>query len=121
MGQAKSVKRTITKAELLGAISGDSEFSILAEGEAFVVIRWSNGEENAVFNLAQGEVTVGAPTPGAERKMSYLASRLEAEVVGEDENASVGGGGGGTGGLGVTRFAWPALVVVLTALLIWRW
>ena len=121
MGQSKSVKRTITKAELMRVIADDREFSVLAEGEAFVVIRWSNGEENAVFNLVQGEVTVGAPTSGAERKMNYLASRLEAEVIGDDENLPVGASGGGGAKLNVLRFAWPMLVVVLTALLIWRW
>ncbi len=68
MAGTMSIKRTIAKADLLRAIEGDGEFSVLAEGNAFAVIRWSDGQENAVFNLVQGEITVGSPTPGANFK-----------------------------------------------------
>lgn len=117
-----SIKRTIAKGDLMQAITGDSEFSVLAEGDAFAVIRWTNGQENAVFNLVQGEITVGSPTPGALAKMNALATQFGAEVVGGQEG--VAGGGRPNDAEedgGFMRLAWPVVVVTLVLLLIWRW
>ncbi len=122
MADTMSIKRTIAKADLLQAIQGDGEFSVLAEGNAFAVIRWTNGQENAVFNLVQGEITVGTPTPGALAKMNQLAAQFGAEVIGAEENLPVGSrqNSDDEGG-GFMQMAWPVVVLTLIMLLIWRW
>lgn len=122
MADTMSIKRTIAKADLLQAIDGDGEFSVLAEGNAFAVIRWTNGQENAVFNLVQGEITVGSPTPGARAKMNQLAAQFGAEIIGAEENLPVGNrqNSDDEGG-GFMQMAWPVVVLTLIMLLIWRW
>ncbi|MEM8484429.1 MAG: hypothetical protein AAF564_02715 [Bacteroidota bacterium] len=122
MADTMSIKRTIAKADLMQAIDGDGEFSVLAEGNAFAVIRWTNGQENAVFNLVQGEITVGTPTPGAMAKMNQLAAHFGADIIGAEENLPVGSRSDGEDGAdGFMRLAWPLVVVTLVMLLIWRW
>lgn len=122
MAATMSIKRTIAKADLMQAIAGDNEFSVLAEGNAFAVIRWTNGQENAVFNLVQGEITVGSPTPGAITKMHTLATQFGAEVVGGEEHKPGGSRSDEAAeDGGFMRLAWPVVVATLVMLLIWRW
>lgn len=117
-----SIKRIIPKADLLRAIEGDSEYSVLAEGNAFVVLRWSNGKDNAVFNLVQGEITVATPSQSAMNKMNQLADKFDANIIARDENLPVqSNGDNDTDGARSTWFGWPVMVVTLLILLIWRW
>lgn len=117
-----SIKRTIQKADLLRAIEGDSEYSVLAEGNAFVVLRWTNGQDNAVFNLVQGEITVGTPSDAALRKMNHLADQFGADIIGKDENLPVQSSGDDDAlDSSGTWYGWPIMVVTLLILLVWRW
>ncbi len=118
MSQMKSVKRTITRDEFMGAIEGDSEFSIMADGRAFTVVRWSNGIDHAVFNYTQGEIAVGSPSAGALAKMQYLADTFQAEIVGNEGVAPAGDDEDSTTS---TWIGWPIMVVTLLILLVWRW
>ncbi len=122
MSHMMSIKRTISKTDLLKAIQGDTEFSVLAEGDAFLVLRWSDGQENAVFNLVKGEVTVGTPTVQIMAKMKDLAGKCHAEIVGKDEELDTQEeGSGGLISNRSTWIGWPILVVVLLTLLIIKW
>ncbi len=121
MSHSASIKRTISKSEFIDAIAGDTQFSILAEGEAFMVARWNNGQENAVFNLVQGEISVGSPSATALEKMKVLARQFSAEVIGDEDDLPVRSDNKRNENNGMAGFVWPALVVALLVLLIWRW
>ncbi len=119
MSHMMSIKRTITKDEFMGAIEGDSEFSVMADGRAFTVLRWSNGVEHAVFNYTQGEITVGSPSEAVLAKMRYLADSFQAELVSEEEGMMPAGDD--EGDVRSTWIGWPIMVVTLIILLVWRW
>ena len=118
MSYMMSIKRTISKADFMQVIEGDSEFSVMADGRAFTVLRWSNGKEHAVFNYAQGEISVGSPSDAVLAKMHALSKALQADLVGEEDDLPAAGAGGS---VSVTWIGWPIMVVTLLILLIWRW
>ena len=99
-------------------IEGDDEFSVMADGHSFAVLRWTNGNEHAVFNYTHGEITVGTPSPAVHEKMSALASTFQAELIGEEDDIP---NPGEKGSVDVTWIGWPIMVVTLLILLIWRW
>ena len=72
MSYIVSIKRLISKADLLFAIDGDEEFTILSEGDGFVDLVWSVGEEKTSFHLVQSEITVTTSSDKALKKYTIL-------------------------------------------------
>lgn len=117
-----SIKRPISKADLLRAIDGDEEFSVVSEGDAFIDLVWSDGEEKATFNLVQGEISVTTPSDNALEKMNHLAEKLGAVVIGEEDDLPIPKDiERGVFTNRVTWIGWPIIVILLSILLIWRW
>ena len=117
-----SIKRPITKADLLRAIDGDGEFSILSEDDASIDLVWFDVDETATFNLVQGEITVTTPSDNALEKMNHLAEALGAVVIGEEDDLLMPANiERGVFTNRVTWIGWPIMVIVLSVLLIWRW
>ena len=122
MSYIVSIKRPISKADLLMAIDGDEQFAIVSEGDNFIDLVWSVGEERATFNLVQGEITATTPSDKALEKMNHLAEKLSAVVIGEEDDLPVPTDmQRGVFSNRVTWIGWPIIVVVLLILLIWRW
>lgn len=114
--------RPIRKDELLAIVGDDSELSIVAEGEDWLAIAWSRGDEQALFNFARGRLSLTSPSRAAGQKSCALAERLGAIVVGEEDGlpsppAMPSGIFAGRS----SWIGWPVLVIVLTALLVWKW
>lgn len=122
MSYVVSIKRPISKHDLFAATEGDQEFSIVSEDDGAVVLTWARGEEQAMFNLYQGEIVVTTPSDGAWEKMNQLAQTLGAAVIGEEDDIPVQPEvRRGIFANRVTWIGWPVLVVLLSALLLWRW
>ncbi len=122
MSYVVEVIRPIQKDEVLTLIHDDAEMSVIAEGENWIDFAWSCGAEQAIFNFAQGRISVTTPSEEAWSKAQVLAQRLEATVIGEENDlpnrpeikrgilASRS-----------TWIGWPILVVLLGVLLVWKW
>jgi len=104
------------------AIDGDEQFAILSEGDNFIDLVWSAGEDKATFNLVQGEITVTSPSEKALEKMDFLAEKLKAVVIGEEDDLTIQAEiKQGIFSNRVTWIGWPIMVIALLILLIWRW
>lgn len=98
MSYIVEVIRPIRKEEIVSLVRNDSELSIIAEGEKWVDVAWSRGDEQAVFNFAPGRISVTTPSEGAWEKTQALAQRLRAVVIGENSEPAGGKAEG---------FCWP--------------
>ena len=128
MSYIVSIKRLIAKSDILIAIDGDDEFSILSTDDNNVELIWTAGEERTTFYLAQGEIIAHTPSDPAWQKLHQLADQLGAVVIEEENDLptryDVPIRPELQQGLFTNRetwIGWPVLVVVLLALLIWRW
>ncbi len=128
MSYIVSIKRLISKSDLLMAIDGDDEFAILSKDDNDAELVWTVGEERTTFYLAQGEIIATTPSDKAWEKMHPLAERLNAVVIGEENDLPTFNEvpiwpevKQGIFANRATWMGWPILVVVLLALLIWRW
>jgi hypothetical protein len=122
MSYIVEVLRPIQKEEVAAVVREDSEMSVIAEGKNWIDFAWSRGEEHAVFNFAQGRISVTTPDEGAWEKAHVMAQRLGAAVIGEEDdlpNRPQTRSGVFAGRS--TWIGWPILVVVLAALLAWKW
>lgn len=114
--------RPIRKDELLAIVDDDAELSVVAEGDDWLAIAWSRGDEQALFNFARGRLSLSTPSQAAAEKSCSLAERLGAIVLGEEDGAPSrpamppGIFAGRSSWIG-----WPVLVIILTALLAWKW
>jgi hypothetical protein len=78
-------------------------------------------EDRAELNLSQGEITVTTPSDAARHKMIQLSKKLDAVVIGEEDNLPIRSQTGtGMFANRQTWIGWPIFVVVLSALLIWK-
>ena len=122
MSYIVEILRPIQKEEVAALVREDSEMSVIAEGTNWIDFAWSRGEAHAVFNFAQGRISVTTPGDEAWEKARVMAQRLGATVIGEEDDLA----GRPQAGAGVlagrsTWIGWPVLVVVLGALLAWKW
>jgi len=122
MSYIVSIKRPISKSDLLAAIEGDDQFSVVTDGDNDVTLAWLKGDERATFSLSQGEITVTTPSEHAWQKMDDLAGKLDAAVIGEEDDPPVHSNvEAGIFANRQTWIGWPVLVIILAALLIWKW
>ena len=122
MSYIVSVKRVLTKPEVLALVVTDSSLAILREDADTLDITWSDGAEESLFQLVGGELQATTPSTAAANKLSHIAKLLDASVVGEEDLAP----SPSTLRPGVfsgrnTWIGWPLMVLILTALLVWRW
>ncbi len=122
MSYVVEVIRPIQKKEVLTLIHDDAELTIIAEGENWIDFTWSRGGGQVMFNFAQGRISVTTPGEEAWAKAQALAERLEAAVIGEEDDLpnrreiKQGLLAGRS-----TWIGWPILVVLLGGLLAWKW
>ncbi len=122
MSYIVEILRPIRKEELLAIVGSDSELAVLEEGDGWVDVRWARGDDRAVFTLAQGRISVTTPGDGAWEKAQAFARHLNAAVIGEEDEIPLrkeikrGVFAGRS-----TWIGWPILVLVLLAMLIWKW
>ncbi len=122
MSYIVSIKRPISKSDLLSAIEGNAQFSIVSQGDNYIDLLWKAGEESATFNLSQGEITVTTPSDKAWQKMNELSQKLGAVVIGEEDDLPIRSEiRTGVFANRQSWIGWPILVVVLSVLLIWKW
>jgi hypothetical protein len=122
MSYVVSIRRTISKSDLLTAIEGDEQFSIISEGDNYIDLMWVDGEESVTFSLSQGEITVTTPSDKAWEKMNRLSQALGAAVIGEEDDLPIRPQvKRGVFTNRQTWIGWPVLVIVLSVLLIWKW
>lgn len=117
------VKRLISKAEVLALVQTDSELEVTDQDQDFLCIRWSNGSASCLFVYAEGIIEATSPSTLAYQKLESIAQQLGAVVVGEEEPTSTPVASTTPGVLAgrSTWLGWPFLVIVLSALLVWRW
>ncbi len=122
MSYVVEIVRPIAPKEFLALIAEDPTLTLLEHADDWVEAGWSDGDEHAVFSLAQGRIAITTPSERAWDKAQEIARRLDARVIGEEDeikppqpidpefiaDRSI-------------NLGWPILVLVLTALLIWRW
>lgn len=122
MSYVVEVFRPVRAEEFLALAESDPELSVQEQGEGWLTVSWRKGGEEATFELAQGRISVTSPSDHAWAKACELAGQLGAEAVGEVEQAPLRSAPPGGGAAVRTLWlGWPVLVVVLAALLAWRW
>lgn len=123
MSYIVSVKRTIPVSEALAAIAADRSLQVLRQDGSTFSAAWSEGEDEALFDFAQGELQATSPSEAALLKLQSLADVLDATVVGEEDLVPTRSHSLRPGILSgrSTWIGWPAMVLILGALLVWRW
>jgi hypothetical protein len=118
-----SVRRTIRKREFQALIEGDPSFRIESQNEHGLVAEWFHDGEVTIFVLSQGTIDVTSPSEAAYDKMQELARRLDAALIGEEEQFIVPRAPAKRGIFAgrTTWIGWPIIVVTLTILLIFKW
>jgi hypothetical protein len=123
MSYVVAVKRVISIAEIAALAKADSSLCITRQDEVTVDLLWAAGTEEGFFQLVHGELQCTTPSTAAAQKLAAIASALGATVVGEEDliplhgtqpRPSVFAGRS-------TWIGWPVLVLVLSALVVWRW
>lgn len=121
------ITRTITKSELLAALGEDDAFTISDQGENWVSFLLTQGTEQTLFNFERGHINVTSPSSDAWLKMEQLARKLDATVLGEEDDipepppsqlSSPNIGRSMNINLGC---GWLILCIILIILLIWKW
>jgi hypothetical protein len=122
MSYVVEIFRPIRAEEFRALAEDDPELSVREQGDGWLTVSWRKGGEAAIFELARGRISVTSPSDPAWAKACELAGRLGAEAVGEAEQAPLRfappAGGAAVRALWL---GWPVLVIVLAALLAWRW
>lgn len=123
MGYVVAVKRAIGKREVVELASADSSLRVTREDNETLDLTWLDGMSDGFFQLVKGEIQATSPSAAAMAKLSSIAKSLGAEVVGEEDLVAppVLRGDAGVFSGRSTWVGWPVLVVVLSALLVWRW
>ena len=123
MSYIVSVKRLIAMPEVLALMQADPSLRIERQDAETVDLVWSQGGDEGFFQMVQGELQATTPSTPAAKKLASIAQALNATVVGEEDLAphyagpSVQGVFAGRD----TWIGWPVLVLILGALLAWRW
>jgi len=122
MSYVVTIKRQISKTQLLAAVEGDAEFTVRSGQADEFALEWKSGDESAIFDFFQGEIIVTTPSDAAFVKMQQLSEKLDAKVVGEeDADAAKTEIPSGIFTNRTTWIGWPLIVVALTILLIMKW
>ena len=124
MSYIVSIKRPIQKHELLAAIEGSSEYTVVSETEDGIEMKYSNNNEQSEFLfLSQGEIQATSPSEDTYAALEKLAALLDAEVIGEEEKYFIPPSEIKRGIFANrdTWIGWPILVIVLTIMLIFKW
>jgi hypothetical protein len=123
MSYVVSIIRPIQKREFINLLDANPKFRIESQNDDCAVVRWSDGNESAMFVLSQGSIVVTSPSDTAFKQMQELAKKLNAEIIGEEEKFIIPQRPLRRGVFAgrATWIGWPILVIVLTILLIWRW
>jgi hypothetical protein len=118
-----SIRRLIQKQEFLGLIQNQPAFRVESQDEDCAIVEWVQGEEITTFVLSQATIDATTPSEAAYEKMTEMAEKLNAEVIGEEEKFIVPRSSAKSGVVAgrSTWIGWPVLVIVLIVLLIWRW
>jgi hypothetical protein len=121
MSYVTEIIRPLTKSELQAVVAEDAELAVLTEGETSMEVGWSGGERRPLLFLAQGRLTLTSPDDAAWAKAQEIARKLGAIVIGEEDDLPVRAPAQGSASVRSGWVGWPVLVVVLVALLIWKW
>lgn len=119
MSQVVTLKRTITKERLRVAVDEVEGLSIGEEHDWGFAIE-CEFDPNSFVTFSSGEVAATSPSNELLQCLGTLATLVDAEVLLEDEMKSAPSAVPASSGRGIVVF-WPALVLLLVSLLVWRW
>ena len=119
MSQIVTLKRKISGDELRQALDQTDSLSLNEEHDWGFTIEYAL-DSNFLVTYSNGELEATSPSDSLLQALETLASLLGAEIVLEDEVVTVHSEPTSNTGGEIVLF-WPALVIVLFALLVWRW
>lgn len=119
MSQIITLKRKISKDDLVAALDQIESLSLGEEQECGFTLDYVP-DPNSLITFANGEVEATSPNDALLQDLETLAALLEAEVILEDEVTTPHSVTTVKTGWEVVLL-WPILIVVLFALLVWRW
>ena len=119
MSQIVTLRRKVSSEELQEALEQIESLSLGERHEWGFEIEYTL-DSKCLVTFSNGELEATSPNAALFHDLETLASLLEAEVVMEDEVAMVPSAQANTAGREISLF-WPALVIVLFTLLVWRW
>ena len=71
--------------EVLALVQADKELSVQASGDDWIDISWTRQSYAESFYYAQARLTCTSPRSEAWEKLQELATKLSAEVIGEED------------------------------------
>lgn len=119
MSQIVTLKRKISTDELRQALKKIDSLSMDEEHDWGFTIEYEL-DSTSLVTFSNGELAANSPSDALFQDLETLASLLGAEVVLEDEVAMVHSAATSNAGREIVLF-WPVLIIVLFALLVWRW
>jgi len=123
MSYLVAIKRVISVAELAALVEADKSLRITRQDEDTLDLLWSSDSGEGFFQLVHGDLQSTTPSTAAAEKLAAIAIALGASVVGEEDLLPRHGTQlqrGVFAGRSIW-IGWPVLVLVLAALLVWRW
>ena len=122
MSYVVEIIRPIGKEEVLALVQADKELSVQASGGDWINISWTRDSYSDSIYYAQSRLTCTSPGSEAWEKLQELATKLNAEVIGEEDKIAppLVGNQGIIHGRS-TWVGWPVIVLVLVAALWWKW
>ena len=106
----------------MALVQADEELSVKASGDDWINISWTRHRFSNSIYYAQSRLTCTSPESEAWEKLQELATKLGAEVIGEEDKiappqvespSTIHGRS--------TWIGWPVIVLVLAAALWWKW
>ena len=122
MSYVVEIIRPISKEEILAIVDEDEELSVIASGDEWIELIWIRNGCTDSIHFAQSRLICASPETETWEKLQEVATRLNAEVIGEEDKIAPSP----VGDQGIFRgrstwIGWPLLVLGLVVALWWRW